>query len=111
MQYPTIDLPTTHDHTDNVEMANCTSTDIKQTIISSNLFSFSDQQTKCNLPQKSVNLRKPCLDLLNRLLEIKPQQRLRSLIGLEKIAIYKGYSFEDVRKKRVCKKKQMISDS
>lgn len=40
-------------------------------------------------------------DLLGRLLEPNPQQRLRSLYALERIAMYKNYSFADVRNKKV----------
>lgn len=40
-------------------------------------------------------------DLLTRLLEPNPQQRLRSLYSLERIAFYKDYHLNDVKRKKV----------
>nr|XP_023027808.1 serine/threonine-protein kinase S6KL-like [Leptinotarsa decemlineata] len=40
-------------------------------------------------------------DLLMRLLEFEPHKRLKSLRTLETIAFYKGYSFKDVREKKI----------
>lgn len=58
-------------------------------------------ETECILPEEASKLNPPSIDLLNRLLEIKPQYRLRSLYSLERIAIYMGYNFANVRSKKV----------
>ena len=42
-------------------------------------------------------------DLLRRLMEKNPQHRLKSLLGLKRIAFYKNYNFDDVVKKKVIK--------
>lgn len=42
-----------------------------------------------------------CTDLLNRLLDYDPQNRIRSMFKLQRIAFYMGYNFDDVRKKKV----------
>lgn len=44
-------------------------------------------------------------DLLKRLLEIKPQYRIRSLLQLQRIGLYKNYDWDLVRKKQVGKLK------
>lgn len=62
---------------------------------------------QCKLPEEVNVLDKSCIDLLHRLLEIKPQYRLRSLLSLERIAFYKGYSFSKVRSKKV---KRLVYD-
>lgn len=49
----------------------------------------------------TVILDMPSRDLLGRLLHIDPQQRLRSLYSLERIAMYKGYPIADVRRRKV----------
>lgn len=43
----------------------------------------------------------PSKDLLARLLVVDPQKRLHSLRALGTIAFFKGYSFEDVKVKKV----------
>lgn len=43
----------------------------------------------------------PSKDLLLRLLQVEPKQRLRSLRTLTTISFFKGYNFEDVKKKKV----------
>lgn len=60
-------------------------------------------QLECELPSdtKHRKLDKPSIDLLNRLLDVDPQNRLKSLIGLKRIAMYKGYDFEMVKLKKV----------
>lgn len=40
-------------------------------------------------------------DLLRRLLETKPQYRLRSVLQLQRIALYKNYDWDSVRTKQV----------
>ncbi|XP_038105926.1 serine/threonine-protein kinase S6KL [Culex quinquefasciatus] len=40
-------------------------------------------------------------DLLKRLLEIKPQYRIRSLLQLQRIGLYKNYDWDLVRKKQI----------
>ncbi|KAG5881966.1 hypothetical protein JTB14_006004 [Gonioctena quinquepunctata] len=49
----------------------------------------------------NVDLEVPTKDLLMRLLEFDPSRRLRSVRTLESIAFYKGYSFKDVKEKKV----------
>lgn len=53
------------------------------------------------LPAESVSLPIECNDLLNRLLEYKPERRIRSIFGLQRIAFFMNFSFDDVRKKKV----------
>lgn len=40
-------------------------------------------------------------DLLQRLLEVKPQHRLKSLLALSRIAFFHNYNFDDVRHMKV----------
>lgn len=47
-------------------------------------------------------------DLLRRLMEKNPQHRLKSLLGLKRIAFYKNYNFDDVSKKKVNKFRRQI---
>ncbi|GJQ88800.1 hypothetical protein Trydic_g14224, partial [Trypoxylus dichotomus] len=54
---------------------------------------------KVSLPD-GVELDLPSKDLLLRLLEIDPIRRLRSVRTLQGIAFYKGYNFEDVKRKK-----------
>lgn len=53
------------------------------------------------LPAESVTLPIECKDLLNRLLEYKPERRIRSIFGLQRIAFFMHFNFDDVRKKKV----------
>ncbi|KAJ8931684.1 hypothetical protein NQ314_015400 [Rhamnusium bicolor] len=48
-----------------------------------------------------VELDLPSKDLLLRLLELQPSRRLRSIRTLETIAFYKGFSFKDVRERKI----------
>ena len=50
---------------------------------------------------EGVPLNHQSKDLLMRLLEAKPECRLRSIFQLQRIAMFMGFSFEDVRKKKV----------
>lgn len=53
-----------------------------------------------SLPEE-VELDPPSRDLLQRLLEIDPKKRLRSLRSLTTIAFFKGYDFQKVKMKSV----------
>lgn len=62
-------------------------------------------EMRCLIPESdesssTANEDRSGRDLLTRLLEIDPQKRLRSLYALERIAMYKNYSFADVRMKK-----------
>lgn len=54
-------------------------------------------------PVESVTLPIECKDLLNRLLEYKPERRIRSIFGLQRIAFFMNFNFDDVRKMKVKK--------
>lgn len=53
------------------------------------------------LPAESVTLPIECKDLLSRLLEYKPERRIRSIFGLQRIAFFMNFSFDDARKQKV----------
>lgn len=53
------------------------------------------------LPDSVNDLPADAQDLLKRLLEAKPQYRLRSLLQLQRIALYKNFNWDDVRQKKV----------
>lgn len=53
------------------------------------------------LPAESVTLPIESKDLLNRLLEYRPERRIRSIFGLQRIAFFMNFNFDDVRKKKV----------
>lgn len=55
----------------------------------------------CELPSVCGTVDPAARDLLGRLLHIDPQQRLRSMYALERIAMYKGYAIADVRARKV----------
>lgn len=40
-------------------------------------------------------------DLLMRLLEFRPERRIRSMFSLQRIAFFMGFNFDDVKKKKV----------
>lgn len=40
-------------------------------------------------------------DLLNRLLEFRPERRIRSIFALQRIAFFMGFNFDDAKKKKV----------
>lgn len=40
-------------------------------------------------------------DLLHRLLEFNPDQRIRSIFSLQRIAFFMGFNFNDAKKKKV----------
>ncbi|CAO1382807.1 unnamed protein product [Diamesa tonsa] len=50
-------------------------------------------------------------DLLLRLMEKNPQHRLKSLLGLKRIAFYKNYNFDDVSKKKITESLDLSSVS
>lgn len=53
------------------------------------------------MPEEADHLPHDCKDLLLRLLEFKPETRIRSIFGLQRIAMYKGFNFDDVKKRKV----------
>lgn len=53
------------------------------------------------LPEEAESLNADSRDLLMRLLEINPKFRIKSLLGLGRIAFFKGFNFEDVKHKKV----------
>lgn len=53
------------------------------------------------LPEGISAIADDCTDLLRRLLDYDPQQRIRSMFKLQRIAFYMGYNFDDVKKKKV----------
>lgn len=53
------------------------------------------------LPEEIAAASNDCKDLLNRLLDYEPQDRIRSIFKLQRIAFYMGYNFDDVKKKKV----------
>lgn len=52
-------------------------------------------------PKECAPLPNDCKDLLNRLLDYEPQNRIRSLFKLQRIAFYMNYNFADVKRKKV----------
>lgn len=40
-------------------------------------------------------------DLLVRLLEFRPERRIRSIFSLQRIAFFMGFNFDDAKKKKV----------
>ncbi|XP_055532144.1 serine/threonine-protein kinase S6KL [Wyeomyia smithii] len=53
------------------------------------------------LPESASDLSPAEQDLLKRLLETKPQYRLRSVLQLQRIALYKNYNWDAVRTKQI----------
>lgn len=53
------------------------------------------------LPEEAQQLPLECRDMLLRLLEYKPEARIRNIFGLQRIAMYKDFKFEDVKKRKV----------
>lgn len=101
MQYPRLlrsPVPSENDITDNAEFLL-----VKE---EQHFNAISEQRPtkalmKCVLPD-SITLDNTSADMLRRLLEVNPQHRLRSLLALERIAMYKGFSFDDVHQKKAC---------
>lgn len=55
---------------------------------------------KSVLPDEAATIDPALKDLLIRLLERNPQYRLKSVLALERIALYKNYKIEDVRNRK-----------
>lgn len=53
------------------------------------------------LPAEAATLPIDCKDLLIRLLEFKPERRIRSIFALQRIAFFMNFNFDDVRKRKV----------
>lgn len=62
---------------------------------------FNIPKDHIRLPNEADALPSDCKDLLNRLLEYTPEHRIRSLFSLQRIAFYKGYNFDHVKKQKV----------
>lgn len=61
-----------------------------------------DELSGCvELPAEIAAIADDGKDLLRRLLDYDPRQRIRSMFKLQRIAFYMGYSFEDVKRKKV----------
>lgn len=100
MQYPRLlrsPKPSENDVTDNAQFALARD---EQPFNAGNELRPRKAFTKCVLPD-CIALDNSSSDLLRRLLEVNPQHRLRSLFALERIAMYKGFSLDDVQKKKV----------
>ncbi|XP_058442873.1 serine/threonine-protein kinase S6KL [Malaya genurostris] len=63
------------------------------------------------IPEAVATLPVEVQDLLKRLLEVKPQYRLRSVLQLQRIALYKDFNWEMVRKKQVSPKQMIAATS
>lgn len=72
-----------------------------QTMLNIGNPSFLKTEGSTVLPTESVTLPIECKDLLNRLLKYKPERRIRSIFGLQRIAFFMDFNFDDVRKKKV----------
>lgn len=55
------------------------------------------------LPVEHTTLPLDCQDLLARLLEYRPETRIRSIFALQRIAFFMGFNFDDAKKKKVDK--------
>lgn len=55
------------------------------------------------LPVEHTALPSDCQDLLARLLEYRPESRIRSIFALQRIAFFMGFNFDDAKKKKVGK--------
>lgn len=57
--------------------------------------------SKIVIPDEVKDLESSCRDLLNRLLDCDPKCRLKLLLSLERIAMFKGFNFNAVRSRKV----------
>lgn len=101
LQYPRLLQSPVIPENDLTDNASLTLARDKQQFNAGNELLHTKAFTKCVLPE-CITLDNASSDLLRRLLEVNPQHRLRSLMALERIAMYKGFSFEDVQQKKVC---------
>ncbi|GAB0094529.1 hypothetical protein DMENIID0001_098410 [Sergentomyia squamirostris] len=60
-----------------------------------------DEQMVVKLPREAEEIALPARDLLERLLVVNPQKRIRSVLGLERIAMFKDFSFDDCKRKKM----------
>lgn len=65
------------------------------------LFHLTELQCNIAKPHLLAAIHSDGRDLLERMLIINPQERLRSLFALKRIAMYKDYDFNAVKSKRV----------
>lgn len=54
-----------------------------------------------HLPVECATLSADAQDLLQRLLEFQPDRRIRSIFALQRIPFFKGFKFDDAKKKKV----------
>lgn len=59
------------------------------------------KQNVIDFSRNLTNLNRESNDLLQRLLEKNPQYRLKSLLALKRIAIFKNFNFKDVEERKV----------
>ncbi|XP_058812999.1 serine/threonine-protein kinase S6KL [Topomyia yanbarensis] len=67
--------------------------------------------SKSFIPESVATLPGEAQDLLKRLLETKPQYRLRSVLQLQRIALYRNFNWDDVRNKKVSPRQIIIASS
>uniref|UniRef100_A0A1B0CWP2 Protein kinase domain-containing protein n=1 Tax=Lutzomyia longipalpis TaxID=7200 RepID=A0A1B0CWP2_LUTLO len=60
-----------------------------------------EDEMTVNLPKEAENIPVAAKDLLQRLLVVNPQKRIRSVLSLERIAMYMAFSFEDCKLKKM----------
>lgn len=107
LQYPTLNIRSkisiknnvppydfSCDEIDNIDLINIPS-------ISDPSDSSSAAKKLVILPEEADELPHDCKDLLLRLMEYKPEIRIRSIFGLQRIAMYKNFNFEDVKKRKI----------
>lgn len=68
---------------------------------------LSSQGSVC-LPVECSTLPSDGKDLLVRLLNYRPEHRIRSIFGIKRIAFFMGFNFDDVEKKKVTRFSHVI---
>lgn len=66
-----------------------------------NLHSEYNEKRSVRLPVEHSKLPLDGQDLLVRLLEFRPDRRIRSIFSLQRIAFFMGFNFDDAKKKKV----------
>ncbi|XP_055710333.1 serine/threonine-protein kinase S6KL [Phlebotomus papatasi] len=64
-------------------------------------FAAEEEQLSVNFPKEIVNIPPQAKDLLERLLTVNSQKRIKSVLGLERIAMFMNFSFDDCKQRKM----------
>lgn len=64
-------------------------------------FAAEEEQLSVNFPKEIDKIPPQAKDLLERLLTVNSQKRIKSVLGLERIAMFMNFSFDDCKQRKM----------